>query len=81
MDRNILSIVMGVVAIAIAFVMFPIVLDGANTILTDANIADYTGLEAVVEVSPLIVFVALLLGGGLLSFKGYSSYRSSRKRR
>lgn len=81
MDRNILSIVMGVIAVAIAFVIFPIILDGAQSILSDANIADYTGLQAIVEVSPLIVFVAMLFGGGLLAFKGYSGYRSGKKSR
>ena len=64
MDKNILAIVMGVIAIAIAFVIFPIVLDGAATILADANLADYTGLEAIVQVAPLIVFVAMLLAAG-----------------
>lgn len=79
MDRDLLKIVMGVIAVAIAFVVFPIILDGAQTILADANIADYTGLKAIVEVSPLIVFVAMLFGGGLLAFSGYKG-RVSRKR-
>lgn len=81
MDKNILAIVMGVIAIAIAFVIFPIVLDGAATILADVNLADYTGLEAIVQVAPLIVFVAMLFGGGLLAFKGASGYRKSKSKR
>jgi predicted PurR-regulated permease PerM len=74
-------IVIGIVAIAISFILFPIVLDGAQAILTDAHIADYTGLEAVVTISPLLVFVALLFGGGLLTFKGVQGARKSSKKK
>lgn len=81
MDKNLFSIVIGVVAIAISFIIFPIVLDGASTILADANIGDYTGLEAVVKVAPLIAFVGMLFGGGLLTFKGVSGWQSNRKSR
>lgn len=70
MNSNLVEIVGGIVAIAIAFVIFPIVLDATNTILTAQNVTQYTGLESVVKVAPLIVFVGLLFGGGFSLFRG-----------
>lgn len=81
MNNSIWKIVGGIVCIAIALILFPIVLDGVQTILTDANLADYTGLEAVASVTPLLVFVGLIFSGGFLTFTGAKEARSSRKRR
>jgi hypothetical protein len=74
-SSSMMKMIGGIVAIAIAFVMFPIVLDAANTILGTANISTYTGLESVVKVSPLIVFVGLLFGGGFALFSGIKGYK------
>lgn len=68
-----LKLVFGIVMIAIAFIIFPIILTGANAILTDANIATYVGLSSVVSVAPMVIFVAMLFGGGLLTFQGIKS--------
>ena len=76
MDSKIMmKLVGGIVAIAIAFVIFPIVLDSTNTILGTANISTYTGLSSVVKVAPLIVFVGLLFGGGWSLFTGAKSLK------
>ena len=80
MGRDTMKIVLGIIAIAIAFIVFPIILDGAATILADANLADYTGLEAVVQVSPLLIFVSMLFTGGLLTFQGIKSKRARSRR-
>jgi len=74
-----MKIVVGLIAIAIAFIVFPIVLDGIATVLLDANIADYTGLEAVVSVTPLLVWVGLIFTGGLLTFQGVKGSSGGRK--
>jgi len=71
----IMRIVGGIIAIVIAFILFPIILDGAATILADANLADYTGLEQLVEVSPLLIFVGMIFGGGMLTWTGIKSAR------
>ena len=78
LNGDIMKTVSGLVLIVIALAMFPIVLDGTNTILSDANIADYTGLESIVEIAPLIILVGLLFSGG---FFMYSGARSIRRRR
>lgn len=81
MNNNIWKVVGGIVCIAIALILFPIVLDGVQTILTDANIADYTGLEAVASVTPLLVFVGLIFSGGFLTFTGVRDSRKSSNKR
>lgn len=67
---NSMKVVIGIIAIAISFAVFPIVLDGVQVILTDANIADYTGLEAMAAIAPMLIFISMLVTGGLLSFQG-----------
>lgn len=74
-----LDIVLGIVMIAIAFVVFPVVIDGSDEILSATNIANYTGLASVVKIAPLIVFVSMLFGGGFLTFRGVTTYRKTRK--
>ena len=74
-----LDIVLGIVMIAIAFVVFPVVIDGSDEILAATNIASYTGLASVVKIAPLIVFVSMLFGGGFLTFRGVTTYRKARK--
>jgi len=77
-NRDILTMVLGIIAIAIAFVVFPIVMDASHTILSNANIGDYTGLSSIAAVAPLIVFVGLLFTGGFSMYKGISGMRKGR---
>lgn len=60
----------GLIMIAVAFIIFPIVLEGAATILADAHLADYTGLETLVSIAPTLVFISMLLGGGVMTYLG-----------
>lgn len=60
----------GLIMIAVAFIMFPIVMEGAATILADANLSDYTGLETLVSIAPTLVFVSMLFGGGVMTYLG-----------
>lgn len=80
MSNNIWKVVSGLVCIAIALILFPIVLDGVQTIVTNANIADYTGLSAVAAVTPLLVFVGMIFSGGFLTFTGVQGARKSKDR-
>lgn len=75
MNKNILYMVLGIIAIAIAFVVFPVVMDATHTIVSNANIGDYTGLESIAKVAPLIVFVGLLASGGFSMYKGITGMR------
>jgi len=62
--------IVGIVMIAIALVIFPIVLDASDVIISHNSTATYTGLLPLVKVFPLIVFVGLLVGGGFSLWKG-----------
>jgi len=65
-----IKLIVGIVMIAVALVIFPIVLEAADTILAHASLGTYTGLEAMVKVFPLVIFVGLLVGGGLTLWSG-----------
>jgi cell division protein FtsX len=73
--NSIMKTIGGIVTIVIAFILFPIILDSTATILADANIANYTGLSSLVKVAPLLIFVGMLFGGGMLSWTGARSIR------
>lgn len=73
-----LKVILGIVTVALAFIIFPIVLEGTDTILSNANISNYTGLEAIVKIAPMLVMVAIIFGGGLLIWKGTVDTRAKR---
>ncbi len=73
-----LNIVLGIITIAIAFVVFPIITESVGTLLADTNITNFTGLQSILKICPLIVLVSMLFGGGLLVFKGVKEYRGRR---
>jgi len=75
-----MKIVVGIIAIAISFIVFPVALDGVQVVLSDANLADYTGLEAVAQVTPLLIWVSMLFTGGLLTFQGMKSTSAGRRK-
>ena len=76
MERHsIQSVVMGVILIMVAFIMFAVVLDSVDTLLSwvgagGTTLADFTGLEAIITIAPLLIFIGLLAGGGWLTFQG-----------
>lgn len=63
MSAPMLSVILGIVMIAVAFAIFPVVLEGAEEVRTHANISSYTGLQSMVEIGPTVVFVVFLFGG------------------
>lgn len=74
-------IIIGVVVIAL---VFPILMDGIVTITSHANILDFTGLEAMANITPLLGWIAFIGGVGFLGFnavKGYISKRKSKSKR
>ena len=70
------GVLLGLVMIAISFIIFPIVMDGASEILGHANVTDYTGLEEIAAIGPMLVFVTMLFGGvGLVGYSGYKKMK------
>lgn len=66
-----MKLVIGIVMIAVCIIVFPIALSGIDTILNMGSIGDYTGLETMVQITPLLIWIGVLLGGGLLTFQGF----------
>lgn len=88
MGKNVQYIIIGLIMIVLALAMFPIVLDAVATLLAwtgvgSASLSDFTGLTALVTITPLLVFIGLLGSGGWLTFKGFRSggERSGGKKR
>lgn len=78
------KIVIGLVMIAVALIVFPIVMTGANEVLNwsgtgSATIADFTGLETLVKIAPLLIFIGFLAGGGILTFAGFRARAAGRR--
>ena len=66
------ALIMSVIMIAIGFLFYSIVLDGAAALLNDADIADYTGLSSVVGIAPLLVLVTYVFGA--IAIGGSAAY-------
>lgn len=75
------KLVIGLVMIAVAMIVFPLVLSAAHTIMNDANIGDFTGLDTLVAITPLLLWIGLIFGGGLLAFQGVRARRGGRRAR
>ena len=73
-------LIMGMIMIMIFLMMFTIVLDAVDEALASANLASYTGLESILQIVPLLVFVVIgfeavgLIGGG-----AYQSVKGKKK--
>jgi len=63
MKGGIMQTVFGVIAIAIAFIIFPIIIEGAEATRLAANISEYTGMTSLIGIGPTLAFVVLILGG------------------
>ena len=73
-----MAMLLALIMIAIAFVVYPIVMDGTATLLTTiaASAYTYTGLSAIAGIAPLLVFVSMLFGGiGVGAYAGYKKFK------
>jgi hypothetical protein len=69
MGRNMKTILTGIIAIVVAFILFPLIFTGADGILA-ANLTNLTGVSTFVPIIPLLCLVEMLFSGGLLIFSG-----------
>lgn len=73
-----MKIVFGTIAIAVAFIIFPMVIEGAETTRLATNLSEYTGMASMIGIGPTLAFVVLILGGLFTTGAGvYSVVRSS----
>jgi len=73
-----MAMLLALIMIAISFVVYPIVMDGANDLQTTiaASAYTYTGLSSIVGIAPLLVFVSMLFGGiGVGAYAGYKKIK------
>jgi len=79
MGGNVGKIVMLVVAVVVLAILFPIIMDQAAVITAHASIGDFTGLEAFVNLTPLLLWLSAIFG--LLGFAGYQGYKAVKNRK
>ena len=56
------ALIIGVIMIGVGLVFYQLVLTGAETLLNDTYIDSYTGMAAIVAISPLLIFVLYIFG-------------------
>lgn len=77
-----MKIVFGTIAIAVAFIIFPMVIEGAETTRLATNLSSYTGMTSMIGIGPTLAFVVLILGGLFTTGVGvYGAARSARRSR
>ena len=74
----------GMVFIAVGFIIYPVVTTAATTILgyeysanTAITDATFTGLTSVTGIVPLVVLVGFLVAGVITSFMGYKAFKGA----
>ncbi|KSV16170.1 hypothetical protein DA01_08755 [Dehalococcoides mccartyi] len=77
-NSNAMKVVGGILGLAICLLFFPIALSGIDEVLGNANLADYTGLETIVKITPMIIWVGIFLGSGLSLFFGIKGGRGGK---
>lgn len=73
---GLIGMTIGLVLIAVSFIVFPIVLEGAEETRLATNLSQYTGMSSLVAIGPTLVFVGLLFGGVVAVFFGVKSFKS-----
>jgi len=65
------GIIMGLIMMVISLTFYTIILDSVATVLASANIGDYTGLESVLKIVPMLILVVIAFSGvGLAGYSG-----------
>lgn len=76
MRGSLIAFTIGLVLIAVGFIVFPIVIEGAEETRLATNVAEYTGLSSLVQIGPTLAFVGFLFGGVVSIFFGAKLMKS-----
>ncbi len=69
----------GLIMISVGFVVYPIVITGAEQVRLANNVSNYTGLTNINGIAPLVVYVMWLFLGALAVFAGGQQIYKGRK--
>ncbi len=58
--KLLMALCLGLVLLIIVFAMFPMILEGVDTVNSTTNVTQYMGLTDINNLSPLIIFIGLL---------------------
>lgn len=72
------AIIAPIVVLAIALLLFPIIITQTNTLWTTAG-TTYTGFRSFIAIIPMLVLVGLSLWGGVESYQEYKGRKGGKK--
>ena len=61
--------ILSTIAVVVAVIMLPIVVDAVDTLMDNANLTNYTGLSSFLGLVPLLYTVGIMAITGLLGFR------------
>ena len=62
------------ILIGIAMSFAPQILDGFETLRTDASVGNYTALETVVEFGPTMIILGFIISVAIIGFMGIKAF-------
>lgn len=62
-----MNVILAMIGLVVVILFFPVVLDTMETILAE-NLSPYTGLEAIVKLTPLLAWVGAVLVACIMGF-------------
>jgi hypothetical protein len=78
--KEVKKIVLGpllmVIGLTVILIMFPILLSATHGVLTDDNIADFTGVSSFAALVPFLALLAVIFSGGVITWQGVKEGRS-----
>lgn len=61
---------LGLIMITVGYVVFPVVIEGAEEVRLATNLSQYTGIDSINGIGPMVIYVVWLFLGALTSFMG-----------
>ncbi len=79
MGVNVGKWVYAIIGFVVICLIFPLVLTGISSITGHASIADFTGLQELANITPLLMWIGIIGAIGFLGFTAARSYMGRRK--
>ena len=68
--RHIFTMAVGIVILAVDFIVFAVVIEGAEATRLAPNVTEFTGMGALITIGPTLAFVGFLVAGLIPFFLG-----------
>lgn len=68
-----------IIGFVVICLIFPLILTGITSITGHASIADFTGLEELANITPLLMWIGIIGAIGFLGFGAVRTYQGRKK--